>query len=232
MALTEYPQTSVFRPFRFGPIVIYAVGSLFTQTRLNFVMIFALIGVYVYLQHKRRIPQAIGWIAALTGLVWVGLFTATFLRNSRSFETLDSVVAAFSSRLDEDTRTGQLVSFAQDVKSEELLLGRGSFASWYWGGDYWGGTDVGYLTLLLYGGVPLLLTYVATHLTPCLGILRKDAANWRLTAAGVVFLWGIRLFSSDYPSIVIGYYFVLFCVGACISRDLPSKITLPSLALH
>ncbi len=219
IALTEYSPTSIWRHFRFAPMMIYILGSLFTQTRLNFVMILSLLGVYGYLQFRRRKPQAAGWILIIAVISWVALFTALFLANSRGFEKLDSVVAAFSARLDEDTRSGQLVSFAQDVKPQELLIGRGSFATWYWGMDYSGGTDVGYLSLLLFGGLPLLLTYFATHLSPGLGVLKRNVASWQLTAAGVVFLWSIRLFSSDYPAENLGYYLVLFCVGACIYVD-------------
>jgi hypothetical protein len=221
IALKHYPQPSLAWRLRFIPVFIYSLGSLFTQTRLNFVMLFALFAAYAYLQRRRKAPQAATWIMGLALVVWVGFSTAVLLRDTRAFERIESVAEAFSSRLDEDTRTGQLESFFDDVQPHELLVGRGSFAVWNWGGVPWaGGTDVGYLTLLLYGGVPLLLTYAATHLTPSLTVLRNNPADWQLTAAGVVLLWSIRMFSSEYPGEALGYYPVLFCVGACLSRDL------------
>jgi hypothetical protein len=220
IALKDYPQHSLARRFRFGPIVVYSSGSLFTQTRLNFVMLFALVVVYAYLQHRRKIPQATAWILGLVLVLWMVLFTNVFLKDTRAFQKVESVAAAFSSRLTEDTRTGQVRSFAQSVELYELVLGRGSLATWNWGGmAYRGGTDIGYLTMLFYGGVPLLVTYVATHLKPCLTVLRKNRTNWQLTAAGVVLLWGIRLFSSGYPLAGVECYPILFCVGACISRE-------------
>ena len=223
IALKDHPQDSLARRLRFGPIVVYSGGSLFTQTRLNFVMLFALVVVYAYLQHRRKIPQATAWIFGLVLVLWMVLFTNVFLEDTRAFQKVESVAAAFSSRLTEDTRTGQVLSFSQSVEPYELVLGRGSLATWNWGGvAYRGGTDIGYLTMLFYGGVPLLVTYVATHLKPCLSVLRKNRTNWQLTAAGVVLLWGIRLFSSGYPSAEVNYYPILFCVGACISRE-PSQ---------
>jgi len=112
----------------------------------------------------------------------------------------------------------------------ELLLGRGSRATWWWRiEEYAGGTDVGYLTLLFYGGVPLLLTYIATHVTPGLTAFRMNVASWQLAAAAVVLLWGLRMFSSNYPGLTLDYYPVLFFVGACISREPfhPAQLSTP-----
>jgi len=200
-------------------MVIYAFGSFFTQTRLNFVMIFAFLVAHAYLARRRKAPQSGTWIAALTLAVWVCLFTAIFLTNTRAFQKFEDVAAAFNSRIDQDTRTDQIVSFAS-IPPQDLLVGKGSFATWQWGDeDYAGGTDVGYLTLLLYGGVPLLVTYIAAHLTPALTVLRKKASSWQLTSSAVVLLWGVRMFSSSYAGLSCEYYPVLFLVGACISRE-------------
>jgi len=220
VALRDYPQHSPTRRFRLGPLVIFGFGGLLTQTRLLFVMLFSSLIMYAYVQHRRKIPQATGWLVGIALTVWIGLFTAVFLKDTRGFEKVASVADAFSSRLSEDTRTGQLLSFEGSVQLHELVLGRGALATWNWGGTVWhGGTDVGYLTLLFYGGVPLLVTYVATHLKPCLIVFRKGQTSWQLTAAAIVFLWGIRMFSSSYPGLALEYYPILFCTGACISRD-------------
>jgi hypothetical protein len=217
--LKDYPQHSLVRCLRFVPIVIFGFGSLFTQTRLLFVMLFALFVVYSFVQRRRRIPQATVWLVGVVFAVWVGLFTNVFLKDTRAFENVAGVADAFSSRLTEDTRTGQLVSFAESVRPSELLLGKGSFATWQWGRQPWAGVDVGYISLLFFGGVPLLVTYVVTHMKPCLAVLRERRASWQLAAAGVILLWGIHMLSSCYPGTVLDYYPVLFCVGACISRE-------------
>jgi len=153
--------------------------------------------------------------------LWLGLFAGVFLRDTSEFRTMETVADQFSSRLDQDTRTGQLAYFFESVRPEELLLGKGSMATWNWGRtlNWGGGTDVGYLTLLLYGGVPLLLTYLATHIQPCFAVFARRLDNWQLTAAGVVLLWSIRMLSSSYIGVTLDYYPILFCVGACISRE-------------
>jgi hypothetical protein len=219
MALKDYPADSLARRFRFAPILVYAVGSLFTQTRLNIVMLAGLLLVYTYLQKKRRAPQAAVWITGIMLAVWLTLFALAFMQDSRLIQNLQHAADAFTKRLDEDTRSGQLMWFFRDVKPSELILGRGSFATWQWFPTIWSGTDVGYLSLLFYGGLPLLVTYVITHMTPGFAVISSKYPTWQLPAAGIVALWSLRMFSSSYPFTGIDYYPILLCVGACISRE-------------
>jgi len=113
IALRDYPRNSFARRLRFAPIAIFALGSFFTQTRLNFIMLFVLLAVYGYLQYRRRSPQAATWLVGLALAVWLTLFTAIFLRDTRVFDKLETVGEAFYSRLADDTRTGQFIWFAQ-----------------------------------------------------------------------------------------------------------------------
>jgi hypothetical protein len=220
IALRQYPRDSFVRRLRFLPMIIYALGSLFTQTRLNFVMLFALLLIYAYVQHKRREPQAAMWITGVMIAVWVSLFIGVFLRDNTTIQKISYATDSFSERLDEDTRSSQIQWFFRSNTPLELLVGKGSFAKWQWGPSMWAGSDVGYLTLLLYGGVPLLLMYCVTHILPGYTILRApNVPDWQLTAAAVVFLWGVRMLSSSYPNVNIDYDPILFCVGACIARD-------------
>ena len=220
VALKDYPPQTLSRRLRFVPLLIYGVASLFTETRLNFVMLFAMLVAYSYLQKRRKATQGASWAVGLMLAVWVSLFAAVFLRDTRAFERTEGVVAAFSERLDEDTRTGELVSFSENVAPHELLFGKGARATWNWPGmsAEWDGTDVGYLNLLFYGGIPLLVTYVAVHLKPCFSKLGRNVQGLQLTAACVVLLWGLRMFSSTSPGMSLESYPVLFFVGACISK--------------
>jgi hypothetical protein len=223
VALRAYPRDSFGNRVKLIPLFVYGLGSLFTQTRLNVLMVFALFAVYAIVQRKRRAPQAGLWIGLSMLVIWTTLFTATFLRGSRVLDRVQDVTNAFAERLDEDTRTEQLTAFFSTVAPSELVLGRGSMATWDWDGYDWrGGTDVGYLTLLLFGGLPLLVTYFLIHLKPCISTIFKkswEIADWRLVGAGVGVLWAFRMFSSSYASTAIDYYCILFCVGAAISRE-------------
>ncbi|MBZ5601325.1 MAG: hypothetical protein LAO79_03375 [Acidobacteriia bacterium] len=220
IALRGYRRGSIGDRLKFLPVFVFAAGSLFTQTRLNFVMVLALFAIYAVLQRRRREPQAGLWLAMIVTAIWAALFAGVFLRDTRGVDRLQDVTSAFAERIDEDTRTEQVTAFFETVRPQELALGRGSLATWDWDGYEWrGGTDLGYLTLLFYGGVPLFLTYIATHVKPCIATFRRGVEDWRMAGAGVGVLWAIRMFSSSYPGTDITYYVVLFCIGAAISRE-------------
>ncbi len=216
----SYPPGSIASRVKLIPMVVFGLASLFTQTRLNFMMVLAAFALYAFIQRKRRAPQAMLWIGMAALAVWIALFTGIFLRSSRGLDRLEDVTSAFAERIDEDTRTEQVTAFFDSVAPGELVLGRGSFATWDWDGYDWrGGTDIGYLSLLFFGGLPLLLTYIAVHVKPCISTLLARTPDWRLAGAGVGVLWAIRMFSSSYPGTSLDYYCVLFCIGAAISRD-------------
>lgn len=223
LALNHYPRRSLASRLHLAPILVYALCSFLNQTRLNFVMLFTLLAVSAYFNHKRRIPQLSVWIAGLVLLAIAGMLTSAFLADTPVVQKLGFVASSFAGRLDEDTRTGQVTAFVQNVQPHELLLGRGARATWNWPSkslNYTGGTDIGYLTLLFYGGVPLLLTYIATHVAQGFHAFRVKASDWRLPALGVALLWAVRMFSSSYPVVSLEYYPVLLCIGACISREI------------
>jgi hypothetical protein len=80
---------------------------------------------------------------------------------------------------------------------------------------------VGYLSLLFFGGVPLLAAWCVVHLGPPLGVLRSGDTGARLAFAAVALLWGVRMFSSSFPSMSLDYEVVLLCVGACAAPPRP-----------
>ncbi len=220
IVLSEFPRQSWVRIWRPVPVVVYALASVFTATRLNFVMLILLAGVYAYLQRKRGKHQSASWFTAFGICFWVALFAVLFFQNTQAYDRFDGALTAFYNRMDQDTRTNQLERFFEDVKPQELILGRGAMAIWYWGAFPWkGGTDVGYLTCLLYGGVPLLFTFVLVHLVPGFRALFSKRPDWRAPAAGVVVLFAFRMFSSEYMGLSPEHVVLLLCVGACISKE-------------
>ena len=220
IALRRYTRDSFARHLRFLPILLYGFVSFFTETRLNVVMLLACLGVYSYVEYKRLTPQIATWVVGLGVVVWTGTLAAIVLRDTSALRTVEFVADSFYQRIDEDTRSGQIKSFFDDVEPSELVLGRGALATWNWGRTEWsGGTDIGYLTILFYGGIPLLLTYIVTHIRPAFRVVRTSPDGRQLAAAGIVVLWTIRMFSSSYPNLTLSYYPVALCVGACISRN-------------
>lgn len=204
---------------RYAPLAVYAVGSIFTQSRFNWVMVLGALGAYVYIQLRRHSPLAPRLILAAGLGLWLFLFSTEYLSNARYTQSLRASADAFLSRMDKDTRTGQLIYFFEDVQMSELLLGRGSLATWNWGGlAYGAGVDIGYLSLLFFGGVLLLLTYIAVHIAPAFGAIRRPQSEWQRSCAAIALLGALRMFSSSYPCLTVEYYPVLLCVGGCLEQ--------------
>jgi hypothetical protein len=216
LLLERFPRSRPLRALRWAPVAIYALGTVLVQTRLNVVMLLALLAGYVYLNRGRRQTlTAIGCIAAGVGLSVVLL---PLLSNSVLGESLSRNAILFQNRVHQDSRTGQLAQFFRDVKPSELLLGRGSNATWVWGHVRWaGGTDLGYLSLLFYGGIPLLVTYYLVHVAGALRCVRSPGSETHAGCAIIVLMWALRMYSSSYPALTVDYVVVLLCVGGCFA---------------
>ena len=213
------PAASLLRGLlRWIPLAVYAVASIVTQTRLNLVMVAATLAAFLYAQRKRGLNSSRS-IVALLGLVLAGWVGWGFVEHTPFGRHLLESLAGLQERLDEDSRSDQIVEFFSDVSPSELILGRGSQATWNWHGLAWTkGTDVGYLSLLFYGGLPLMLSYVMVHIVPAFRVLKSGLTGLELTCSLVVVLWAIRMLSSSFPILTLDYYVVLACVGGCLQR--------------
>jgi hypothetical protein len=230
LVLRPHAAGSPSRHLRWVPTLAYAAGSVLVQTRLNLVMLGLLVLADVWIAARRagrpvaRVLEVAAVGAAVIGVVaWLAEGT----RVARLFELS---FLGLAERIGEDSRTGQLAAFFTDVPATDLLLGRGARATWNWPGmsPRWaGGTDVGYLSLLFFGGIPLLAAWCAVHLAPPLRVLRADDHGARLACAAVALLWGARMLSSSFPSLSLDYEVVLLCVGACAAppRAIPGAPT-------
>jgi hypothetical protein len=165
-------------------------------------------------------------VDSFLAIVIVGTLALAFVASSLDV-TLRESGRAFGERIGEDTRSGQIQSFFDDVAVRELVLGRGAMATWNWRrmSSEWSGTDIGYLSLLFYGGVPLLATYFVTHVLPPIQTLRSRPVDHRLACAAIGILWSMRMCSSSFPTLDLTYYPGLLCVGACIPQRIVGSST-------
>jgi hypothetical protein len=214
--LSSKPRRRMSHYLRWIPLLISLLATLLCQTRLYLVITGAGLLMYVY---RSQVSQ--GSFVRKTLVIIVGGFilavgAATVLSETATGGLFGQAGLAFLGRLAEDTRTGQLTSFFQDLSLRDFVIGRGSMATWNWNGVVWeGATDVGYLSLVLFGGLPLLVAYVFVHVVPAVRALRNNASAETTAAALIVLLWAIRMFSSSYPSTVPEYFLVVLCLGRC-----------------
>jgi len=228
LLLRPHAPRSATRWLRWVPVVAYAAGSVLVQTRLNLVMLVLLLLAEALISARRAgrpVARVLETAAVVALVVGAAAWLADGTRLARVFELS---ALGLAERLGEDSRTGQIAAFLTDVPVTDLFLGRGARATWNWPGmsPRWaGGTDVGYLSLLFFGGVPLLVAWCVVHLGPPLGVLRSGDTGARLACAAVALLWGVRMASSSFPSMALDYEVVLLCVGACAA---PARPVLPS----
>jgi hypothetical protein len=209
------------RVLRWVPLLVYGAGSVLTQTRLNFVMLLLAVVAHVYVSARRtgRRLSAVGGVLAAAVLV---MTAAIFVAGTSTASMFGGAFSGIRDRIGDDTRSGQIVMFFENVAPWELVFGRGSRATWNWPGmsAIWaGGTDIGYLSLLFFGGVPLLVAYLLFHVVPAWRIIRSPRAHVALGPAVMVMLWAVRMVSSSFPSLSLEYYPVLLFVGACIGSE-------------
>jgi hypothetical protein len=228
LLLRPHAPGSATRFLRWVPVAAYAAGSVLVQTRLNLVMV-ALLVLADALVSARRAGRPVARVLETAAVAAVLVGAAAWLAGGTRLARLFELAAlGLAERLGEDSRSGQIAAFLADVPVADLVLGRGARATWNWPGmsPRWaGGTDVGYLSLLFFGGIPLLVAWCVVHLGPPLAVLRSGDAGARLACAAVALLWGIRMFSSSFPSMALDYEVVLLCVGACAA---PTRAALPS----
>jgi hypothetical protein len=199
---------------RFAPITAYAAGSLLTQTRLNLLLLVPILGIYLFVQSRRGNIVRELWLLA-AGLA-IAILVIPILLQTRVGDSIQWSILGLQNRLSVDTRTGQINAYFADLDAVDLVFGRGTDATYLWAGRNWhGGIDVGYLALVLYGGMPLMISYLVLHILPGLRALRCWSNSRQLSCAGVVVLWGIRLLSTGYMDYNAGYYCLLLCVGGC-----------------
>lgn len=213
------PRGAVSRA-RWVPAAVYAAGSVLVQTRLNLVMVALLVAASLFASARREGRPAARLLVAAGAVGGAALAASILLEGTGVARAFEASLLALGARLGEDSRSHQLASFFADVAPWELVLGRGAGAVWRWPGmslRWAGGTDVGYLSLLLFGGLPLLLGWLGVHALPAWRALRAGARGERLACALVVLLYAARMCSSSFPSLSLDYAAVLLCLGGCLA---------------
>jgi hypothetical protein len=224
LVLTSLDRSRMVRWICWIPLVVFALAATIMQKRIDFVMMAFIMMFYSVLKYRSHPAQEFldRAVRLAAGGLAVGIIAMGIWHFAPRSELLQNSVQGFKARLGDDTRSDQLVSFFADVQPSELVFGRGACATWRWyGRDYTAPPDVGYLGLLFFGGLPLLITYVPLHIGPIWVALRRKNVDLRSACAFVALLWAIRMFSSTAIEISVMYIPVLLCVGGAMIEGLP-----------
>lgn len=220
------------RATAWGAILTVTVIGVLSETRLPLILVSVSMAAWLVVSYKRNSLSTLK--VALT-VALVGACIVLALRSvavARNEDYIGNLFGGLLNRISDDTRSGQLVAFFNDVKPQELILGRGAFSTWTWSGIVWpGGVDFGYLTLAFFGGLPLVAGFIGVHVLPAMLQLRLGVRHPEFCYAIPPLIFGLLMFSSVMPSLDVGYYVVLICLGRCADSS-KMKSTRLSLTSH
>jgi hypothetical protein len=193
------------------------LGAIMLQTRAYLVLFAVILVFYSYVCRRRRtgVNRIVGFavVALLVGVVAIALLNSGSL-GSMETESLQGL----SARRFDDSRSDQIQQFFESVRPSELILGRGAMAPWLWNGkEHFAGPDIGYLSLLYYGGLPLLFGYIIVHIVPVVRMCRSRDVGLGLSCALTAVVWLLSMCSAVGPSPSLSYYPALLCVGGAVA---------------
>jgi len=201
-------------------LAFLVVLALWLQRRSWIIDTCLLVGLYT-MSVSRRIRAAdrsrsVNLLAMSAIVVPIGLVLLVALPTAR--ETLTGLL----DRLGDDTRTQQYRLFFEQVGVEDLVLGLGPKATYYYGPtnpDYQY-FDNSYLWMAFIGGLPILVSYCVLVVRPGLAVFftRADRAPCVAASGGLLFIWvfvlgGVAVLCG--PSLTAYSYFICLMAGLC-----------------
>ena len=203
------------RKFKNTAFIIFAISfvmSLVTSTR-SFILMHLILLFYSIWQWSRL--KFLTTIAV--SLVGVGSY---FYLSTTSFfsEAFDQ----FGGRLENDTRTDQLLQFILQINISDILLGAGSFAEWEWNGRAYQFLDNQILLMLWWAGLCPTLLYLSFFVL-AMKKSRVGRNTFReynnmklLSILWVLALLGISVFTDISISLI--HSLIFFSLGVLFSR--------------
>lgn len=199
------------------PFVTFLLCALVSATRSWILLSSLYLPILWYIgrsardRQSKRNPTAL--LLCLLCLLSLG---GWFLFHSK----VSTAINLLSSRLYEDTRSGQYKAFFSQVSILQLLVGSGPRGTWVWAGQNFTSIDGSFILILFNGGLPLLWSYVIIMLRPAVLVLKRTAPTADMVVAGVLLVWGGALTGlSIYSTPDISFSHNLLCLyaGRCLS---------------
>jgi hypothetical protein len=207
-------------------LALLGVLALWLQRRSWVIDTALLVGLYVMSVPRRTWgadrQRTLRWLAvACLGGVAVA---AVVLSTSTA---VHEAMSGLQDRLHDDTRSEQYRMFFSQVSLEDLVLGLGPKATYYYGPDnpeyqYF---DNAYLWMAFIGGLPILVSYCVLVVRPGLKAFfrRKERDLTQAAAGGLLAIWtlvlgGLGVFSS--PSLSAYSYFICLMAGLCYGPNM------------
>lgn len=146
-------------------------------------------------------------------------FSTGNLKTNREFAYQQQTTKMFA-KLYGDSRTPHIIEFWEDSNFSELIFGKGATGAYYSNifSDMRQGIEVGYIQLILKGGVILLFLFVGLCLPVALkGLLSKSYLA--RACGGVVLVRLIWMIPYGLPYVINDYILFWLAIGMCMKAN-------------
>jgi len=194
--------------------VIYA--SILTATRSNLVICSS---VFIALLFYRRVFKKLDYLYLVVMLIIPVFLIINIFLESEYRVVLDQGVKLLEARVDDDSRSSQITEFLDQLKFDDLVLGAGTNAKWYWTavGKYYEFLDNQWLLTAWWAGLLPTLCYFLLLIIPFAKSLfsRNEAV---FVNGLVVLLWvltcsGLGVYVSIQCDLL--FYVISLSAGVC-----------------
>ena len=196
------------------PVAALIAATIAMQTRLMVVELVSLL-IFYRMFSQRKISANAVVALCLGGLLVVGFVYVVWYTPATLRSVVPASASSFWDRRAQDTRSAQFVNFFQKVSPSAFLLGIGIPRQGEFNGLGEKGIDVGYVNILLIGGVPALVLFFVIHLMPAVRCLGSRFDTLDAACLASIMTYGVRLFSSTVLGITPGYLILMLLIGRC-----------------
>lgn len=188
---------------RIFAISIGIITALITQTR-SFLLIYILVFLFDFFYTKRKVYYTVG-------IVILSMFFIYMVLNTQS---LGSSVDLLLKRGAENTRSGQLAQFINQLNFFELIVGNGYEASWIFNGTNYRYLDNQWLLLIWWAGfIPTALYFYLTAIIPTKLFFTKNIDYETKVESFILIIWTLACTGlAIYTTMAIEFFFFIICI--------------------
>ena len=207
-------KTQVAKLIKYGLIILVAFFAFAIASRsyLLIIILFLLIKLKMDLKDRKNSML----IVVMAAMVLVTGYY--FVANIHKFQNIKGLLAIFSGRIDDDTRSSQLKEFLDQYNWDKLFSGVGPSGTWNWsvhpkGGYEW--LDNQFMLVTWWFGIITCLIYIVYIFYP---VIRKNPTKNLMVgnAKIMIFCWilacaGLSIYVTI--STKLFYYFITLLIG-------------------
>lgn len=207
-----------------GSIVLFALYDYRSGIIISGLFLFTIVGSKLFKIINLRFLRILFLIASVTAVNLVFFNFTEFYEYALSFGTSKSVSTT-------DTRSFLFIEFFDDVKGFDLYFGRGYLGTYFspyfkeWegeGGDFFNrfGVEVGFLQIILKGGVLLLLSMVSVFIVGIYkGFVRYKYNSIQFMLSFWLLIEFAMLTIENIPAFSVHFFLIWIVIGILLSNS-------------